>query len=379
MSMGEGAGGRHGFLSVISVMHRHTISTETRRHSNFIPADESNIESPYIPTDHAIYTRTICRDPRTASSSFKFGSSAIPEPSRAGQVLVTVSAVIMGSNLTRESGRLHSFSNWDAACPKRDRGKIVIAVAVELQNGYGLKSSDASGDLWLLLDQDLKEHLQDPTALIIILTERLDLKWLGDFKATIVGDIPTRANIRFATETIASQCAPGGDCLIWNANSLRPAARFQPMDGWELAVTGQDMKTWVSKMNPSCRLKVVLEVCHAGNFMGLPYEFAANGELVAMGRSAAPAFDGPHIIFISACHKYEKAWVGKWQEKKCGAFTLMLKCIMYAQIRAKESPIRLKEIERLVTPQLKDWGVQRPLVAMSHADPADREAILTFP
>ncbi|KAG8849956.1 hypothetical protein FRB96_000561 [Tulasnella sp. 330] len=341
MSMGEGAGGRHGFLSVISVMHRHTISTETRRHSNFIPADESNIESPYIPTDHAIYTRTICRDPRTASSSFKFGSSAIPEPSRAGQVLVTV--------------------------------------AVELQNGYGLKSSDASGDLWLLLDQDLKEHLQDPTALIIILTERLDLKWLGDFKATIVGDIPTRANIRFATETIASQCAPGGDCLIWNANSLRPAARFQPMDGWELAVTGQDMKTWVSKMNPSCRLKVVLEVCHAGNFMGLPYEFAANGELVAMGRSAAPAFDGPHIIFISACHKYEKAWVGKWQEKKCGAFTLMLKCIMYAQIRAKESPIRLKEIERLVTPQLKDWGVQRPLVAMSHADPADREAILTFP
>ncbi|KAG8870582.1 hypothetical protein FRB98_001527 [Tulasnella sp. 332] len=252
-------------------------------------------------------------------------------------------------------------------------------VAVEPAGGYGIEGPAASGDLWRLLEQDLKDYLQDPTALIILLTERLDMNWLGDFKATIVGDVPTRANIKFASETIASQCAPNGNCLIWNASALQLDVRFQPLDGWDHAVTGQDMKLWISKMNASCKLKMVLEICHIGNFFDLPYEFTATGELVASGCTATATSKGPHIVCMSACHLNEKAWVGVWAGKKCGAFTLMLKCIVYERLRLRESPIRLKDIERLVTPQLNGWGVQRPLVAMSRADQADRDAFLTLP
>lgn len=39
------------------------------------------------------------------------------------------------------------------------------------------------------------DQLQDPDALIIILTELLDLTWLGNFKATIVADLPNRENM----------------------------------------------------------------------------------------------------------------------------------------------------------------------------------------
>ncbi|KAG9008981.1 hypothetical protein FRB94_005549 [Tulasnella sp. JGI-2019a] len=88
-------------------------------------------------------------------------------------------------------------------------------------------------------------------------------------------------------KTAASRCAIGGKLLLWmccDGTTLTPpggteTSFLKPMDGWDQALTGEDLKAWTFKMDPSCTLTVVLEVCGAGNFMttsqGRPYQWAA--------------------------------------------------------------------------------------------------------
>ncbi|KAG8871250.1 hypothetical protein FRB97_008862 [Tulasnella sp. 331] len=262
------------------------------------------------------------------------------------------------------------------------RFKTVVLVASEPSGGYGDKDVTGSGDIWIQL-QALGDVLQDPNAIIYILTERLVVGWLGEFQATVVVDAPTKANIKFATETAASQCAPEGTYLLWlccdgrvEASPNGPAISvLKPMDGWGKAISGEELKHWTSAMDPSGVLTVMLEVCNAGNFMDLPHEFAPDGTLVTLRDVNAGITRGPYTVCISACRQDELAWLGWWRDKKCGAFTSVLKS---ESLRLGQPNIYLQDVNHIVAEELKRWpnGGQHPLIAMSHAE---QTALLTLP
>ncbi|KAG8866177.1 hypothetical protein FRB97_004161, partial [Tulasnella sp. 331] len=257
-------------------------------------------------------------------------------------------------------------------------------IAVEPIKGYGDGNMTASGDLWLLF-RGLREILQDSSAIIYILTERLDVSWLGEFKATIVLDTPTRANMELAMRTAASRCSPEGNCLLWmccdgyiqkSSNGLESSV-LKPSGGGP-TVNGHDLRSWTSAMAPSCTLTVVLEVCNAGNFMGLPYEFAVDGKALPSRLTKGDWSNGPRIISIAACQANEYAHFGLFGEgrerKKCGAFSLMLGCV---RSEFKHAPIYLRDIARLTAPELARWPRgQHPVVAMSYSD---QDALLMLP
>ncbi|KAG9025433.1 hypothetical protein FRB95_010188 [Tulasnella sp. JGI-2019a] len=168
----------------------------------------------------------------------------------------------------------------------------------------------------------------DPSFIIYILTERFNVKWLGDFKATVIVDTPIRANIRSVIETAALQCSSGGNCTLWMAcdgmvQESSGNSAMIPADGWKQALTGEDLKTWALQMHPSCLLTVVLE--------------------------------------------NEVAYLGKWEGMMCGAFTLMLYFLRSDRTHKRQPGVYLKDIESLVAPDLDRWGGQHPVVAMSHA------------
>lgn len=149
--------------------------------------------------------------------------------------------------------------------------------------------------------------------------------------------------------------------------------------------------------------------------LDLPYEFAADGELVASGR---PAHKGPHIARTSILpiqsrsqqcpfsprssslratrmrrHTLGIIWARNVELSRCcsGSRWLNLLGVSVLSSRNTDSgglnpfrlsegqrPIDLKDIERVVTPLLERWPErQRPLVAISHTDQADQVASLT--
>ncbi|KAG8983713.1 hypothetical protein FRB93_007071 [Tulasnella sp. JGI-2019a] len=288
--------------------------------------------------------------------------------SRRSAAFAAAPSSTIASIYTRRITKLIPLSSVDRASLTRDRKKIIIAVAVEPAEGYGC---DASGDLWRLLTYDLQHELMDPSFIIYILTERLNVKWLGDFKAIVIVDTPIRANIRSVIETAALQCSSGGNCTLWMAcdgmvQESSGNSAMIPADGWKQALTGEDLKTWALQMHPSCLLTVVLEVCYSGNFMNLPYEFATDGKLVSRwSQVAAPK--GPRIVCVAACRKNEVAYLGKWEGMMCGAFTLMLYFLRSDRTHKRQPGVYLKDIESLVAPDLDRWGGQHPVVAMSYA------------
>ncbi|KAG9008980.1 hypothetical protein FRB94_005548 [Tulasnella sp. JGI-2019a] len=274
-------------------------------------------------------------------------------------------------------GRLYPLKGGDPlpATSQRMRS-IVVAVADLLRQ--------PSSDLQLLLD-GLWGELQDSDAIIYVLTEHIDLveEWLRDsVKAIVVVGTPTHANIKFAVETAASRCGTDGKLLIWmccngqlmdlpNGDKM---SILRPMDGWDAALNGKDLKCWTSRMPTTSVLTVVLEVCHAGNFMQLPFEFATDGTVVNL--KPLEALKGPRIICISACRSQERAHFGEVGELKCGVFSLMLKAEIDARKRDGRPVIRLGELSRLIAPDLNSRGDQNPLVTMSHPG---LDAPLAFP
>ncbi|KAG9024480.1 hypothetical protein FRB95_011450, partial [Tulasnella sp. JGI-2019a] len=244
-----------------------------------------------------------------------------------------------------------------------------------------------SADLWLLL-HGLWEKLQDPDAIIYILTEYLHLveEWLrGSVKATIVVGTPTAFNITFAIETAISRCADHGKLLLWicchgRVKELANGSKIsdlRPMDGWDNALSGEDLRRLISRLPPTCVVTVVLEVCHAGNFLGLPFECADDGTFVIHRSAEAAASTGPRIICISACRSDEKAWFGNYKKLQCGAFTLMLQAELGDRRREERPDLYLKEVGRVISPDLVPWGGQHPVIAVSHA--ADRDIALVYP
>ncbi|KAG8873790.1 hypothetical protein FRB98_008771, partial [Tulasnella sp. 332] len=212
----------------------------------------------------------------------------------------TTGGKIFYTHPTWKSIRLYPLVGGDPS-PSTPRLTTVIAIAVEPSKGYGEGNITSSGDLWLLL-QMLHDILQDPSAIIYILTERLDVSWLGDFKASIVLDTPTRANMELAMQIAASRCAPEGNCLLWMccdgyiqklSNGLESSVLKS--SGGGPAVNGKDLRSWTSSMFPSCTLTVILEVCNAGNFMNLPYEFAVDGTSLPCRPTKYDWGEGPHI------------------------------------------------------------------------------------
>ncbi|KAG8996230.1 hypothetical protein FRB93_000896 [Tulasnella sp. JGI-2019a] len=165
--------------------------------------------------------------------------------SRQSAASATAPSSASASIYARRINRLIPLSSLDPAFLTRDRKKIVVAVAVEPTKGY---ECEASGDLWRLLTYDLQDKLKDPSFVIYILSERLNVKWLGDFNATVVVDTPIRANIRSAIERAALQCSSDGSCILWMAcnrmvQESSGISVMMPADGWEQALTGEDLKT----------------------------------------------------------------------------------------------------------------------------------------
>ncbi|KAG8983711.1 hypothetical protein FRB93_007069 [Tulasnella sp. JGI-2019a] len=206
--------------------------------------------------------------------------------------------------------------------------------------------------------------LQDEKAIIYILTEVLDPDWLGDFKATVVYDVPTRANI----SALPRNAPPVGGAFFGCVASEPFGDHYTGMRSLDRAVTGDEIKSWASTMHPSSTLTVILEACRSGNFMNLPYEFTTDGMLIPVHTLKPAAPKGPRIISISACRKDQNAYFGLWEDKKCGVFTLMFKCMISERLRKGRTTIHLKDIERLVAPDLERWDHQHPVISISHAE-----------
>ncbi|KAG8983715.1 hypothetical protein FRB93_007073 [Tulasnella sp. JGI-2019a] len=226
------------------------------------------------------------------------------------------------------------------------------------------------------------EVLQDPDVVIYILAERRSLLegWLQDCKATTVVGTPISVNITFAIETAAKRCAIEGKLLLWVCCLGRvrkvnetTVSDFMPMDGWEKAISGEDLKRLTSQMHSTCVLTVVLEVCNSGNFMGLPYGFADNGALVIHQPVEAAVLNGPRMICISACRNDEYAHFGNYRGLQCGAFTLILRGEIDKRRHGRPA-VYIREIGHVAAPVL---GKQHPVVAVSH--PIDQDTLLGFP
>ncbi|KAG9005882.1 hypothetical protein FRB94_001157 [Tulasnella sp. JGI-2019a] len=264
--------------------------------------------------------------------------------------------------------------------PPFDSAKSIVVAITEANR-------KASADLWLLLN-GLWEELQDPNAIIYVLTEHLHLveQYLRDsVKATIVVGTPTSTSIVSAIQSAVSRCAIEGKLLLWIcchgrlkelANGVK-ISELRPMDGWENALTGKDLTRLTSRLPPTCVVTVVLEVCHAGNLWGLPFEISADGTMVIHRSAEVTASKGPRIICISACGSNEKAWFGEFQALQCGAFTLMLHAELGDRRREGRPGMYLREVGRVVAPDLVPWGDQHPVIALSHA--ADKDTLLVFP
>ncbi|KAG8996227.1 hypothetical protein FRB94_001152 [Tulasnella sp. JGI-2019a] len=279
-----------------------------------------------------------------------------------------------------KGGKFHQIDRGDPFPSTFRRMKSIVAAFAEANR-------NPSEDLWLLLN-GLWDELQDPGVIIYVLTEHLHLveEYLRDsVKATIVVGTPTSTNIMFSIESAVSRCASEGKLLLWfcchdrlkELTNGTKISLMRPMDGWENALTGEDLRRPTSRLPPTCVVTVVLEVCHAGNLWGLPFEIAADGTMVAHQAAEAAASKGPRIICISACSSNEKAWFGDLRTLQCGAFTLMLYAELGNRRREGRPGVYLREVGRVIAPDLEPWGGQHPVVALSHA--ADQDAPLVFP
>ncbi|KAG8983712.1 hypothetical protein FRB93_007070 [Tulasnella sp. JGI-2019a] len=179
----------------------------------------------------------------------------------------------MSSSITSvgKSSRLHPIEGGDPTPSTIQRTKSIVVAVAE-------GNRKPSADLWLLLN-GLWEELQDPNVIIYVLTEYLDRveEWLcEEVKATIVVGKPTSTNIMFAIEGAVSRCAVEGKLLLWICCLGRPKeltnririCELRPMDGWDNALTGEDLRRSILRLPPTCVVTVVLEICYAGNLLG---------------------------------------------------------------------------------------------------------------
>ncbi|KAG9028750.1 hypothetical protein FRB95_006118 [Tulasnella sp. JGI-2019a] len=225
--------------------------------------------------------------------------------------------------------------------------------------------------LWI---KATRQTLRDPRNRFYLLTDCIGVRMPADVGASVVMLPPTRLNveqvIRFATSTLRAM----DECTLWFSctaqENVQAVRLVDPLD----IIPGPEIYSWLTEnTNPGALIRVGLDFCYSGRFLGLPWYSNMEGELKA--ELSLPRIIGwtPRIVCISACRSHELAHhVAKNGDPEL-QWGGLLWYLVWAQLEGVPYIHRIREVEAVLRPRLSDlvngeW-TQSPQVSMSHYEP----------
>ncbi|KAG8869033.1 hypothetical protein FRB97_001647, partial [Tulasnella sp. 331] len=247
----------------------------------------------------------------------------------------------------------------------------VTHILVCIKSTFGAENYNRAADsdiqLWF---QATRQTLGNPRNRLYLVTDCTNFV-LQDAVTVIY---PTRSNVERIIRNVATTLRDRDECTLWfsctGQNHVQALRLVNPLD----TITGPQLYSWLTEnTNPNALIRVGLDSCHTGRFLGLPWYFTPQGQLVA--EVQPPGIIGwiPRIICISACRSDQFAHHVESindPEKQWGG---LLWFLVWAHLDGVPRIDCVRDTEAILSPRLSDpvngvW-VQNPQVSMSFHDP----------
>lgn len=192
----------------------------------------------------------------------------------------------------------------------------------------------------------------------------------GIFSSMKDDEKPTKERIRMAIEDIYKECKPG-DLVIFTFSGH--GGQVQDLDGDEKdsldecifdcdikPVIDDDLNLWlVQKLPEKVRLRVILDCCHSGTGIDLPWELKPYNSK----ENVSNKITSKDVVCISGCKDRQTsadAWIDR---KPQGALTSCLCSIL----STKSKDMRWKDLINVLQHKIKEGGYdQDPVMSFSN-------------